>query len=85
MLSDKTKPAQPLKVAPAEPVWSKSVNEAGARRLFQRRGERAVFFAAGAGQRGNPVQVILRGFAVALFNLPKPVILPGLDVVGIGL
>jgi hypothetical protein len=27
----------------------------------------------------------LRGIAVALFDLPKPVILPGLDVVGIGL
>ena len=62
-----------------------SVNQAGAGRLFQRGGERAIFLAAGAGQRGDPVQMILRLIAVALFDLPQPVILPGLDVVRVGL
>src|SRR5260370_30234111 len=38
---------------------------------------RAIFLAAGAGQSGDPVQVILRRIAVALFDLPQPVILPG--------
>ena len=33
----------------------------------------------------DPVQVILRLLAVALFDLPQAVILPGLDVGGIGL
>ena len=36
-------------------------------------------------KRGDPVQVILRLLAVALFDLPQAVILPGLDVVGVGL
>src|SRR5262249_13197336 len=54
------------------------------RRLLQRSGERAVLFALRARERGDAVQVILRLVAVALFDLPQPVILPGLDVVGIG-
>src|SRR5258705_8593951 len=37
-----------------------SVNQAGAGRLFERSGERAIFLAVGAGERGDPVQVILR-------------------------
>src|SRR5436309_10012242 len=64
---------------------SRSVDEAGARRLLQRSGERAVLFALRARERGDATQVILRLVAVALFDLPQPVILPGLDVVGIGL
>src|SRR5258706_1354056 len=62
-----------------------SVNQAGAGRFFEGRGERAVFLAVGAGQSGDPVQVILRLLAVALFDLPQSVILPGLDVVRVGL
>src|SRR5436309_3711377 len=64
---------------------SRSVDEAGARRLLQRSGERAVLFALRARERGDATQVILRLVAVALFDLPQPVILPGLDVVGIDL
>src|ERR1700736_2708043 len=63
----------------------RSVNETSARRLFEGGGERAVFRAVGAAQLADPVQVILRGVAVALFPLPQPVILPGLDVVRVGL
>jgi hypothetical protein len=62
-----------------------SVNEAGAGRLFECCGERAIFLAVGTGQGGDPAQVILRLIAVALFDLPQPVILPGLDVVRVGL
>src|SRR5258706_6758291 len=62
-----------------------SVNQAGAGRFFEGRGERAVFLAVGAGQSGDPVQVILRLIAVALLDLPQSVILPGLDVVRVGL
>src|ERR1700753_3734318 len=61
------------------------VNEAGARLLFHGGGQRAIFFAVGADQRSDLVQVILRLFTVALFELPQTVILPGLDVVRIGL
>src|SRR5882672_5821318 len=63
----------------------RSVNEAGARRLFEGGGQRAIFLAAGAGQSGDPVQVILRLIAVALFDLPQPVILPGPHMIRIGL
>src|ERR1700682_4239980 len=62
-----------------------SVNEAGAGGLFECSGERAIFLAVGTSQGGNPVQVILRLISVALLDLPQPVILPGLDVVRIGL
>src|SRR5665647_1735107 len=62
-----------------------SVHEAGARRLLQRGGERAIFLAVGAGQCCNPAQMILRLIAVTLFDLPQSVILPGLDVAGVGL
>jgi len=62
-----------------------SVNEAGAGRFFEGRGERAIFLAVGAGQSGDPVQVILRLLPVALFDLPQSVILPGLDVVRVRL
>ena len=53
--------------------------------MFQRVGERLVFLAACAADRGDPAQVILRLVAVALFDLPQAVILPGLDMVRIGL
>src|SRR5260370_17928607 len=72
MLADKTKPAQPLKVAPAEPAWPKSVNEAGAGRLFKCCGERAVFLAVGAGQSRDPAQMILPLIPVTLFDPPQP-------------
>src|SRR3981189_148933 len=71
--------------APAKFVLPNSVNQSGARRFLHRFGERAVFFACRAGELGDLVQVILRLVAVALFDLPQAVILPGLDVVGIGL
>src|ERR1700680_3588899 len=84
MLADKTKPAQPLRAAPVERASPNSVNEAGAGRLFKCRGERAVFPVFGAGKSRDPAQMILRLIAVTLFDLPQSVILPGLDVVGIG-
>src|SRR5260370_7640002 len=62
-----------------------SVNQAGAGRLFERSGERAIFLAVGAGELGDPVQVILRLIAVALLDLPPTIILPGSAVVRIGL
>src|SRR3979411_363991 len=62
-----------------------SIDEAAAGRPFERCSERSIFLAAGAGQRGDPVQVILRLVAVALLDLPQSVILPGLDVVRVGL
>src|SRR6202165_1331127 len=74
-----------LRAAPAQRALPSSVNEAGAGRLFEGRGQRAIFLAVGAGQSGDPVQVILRRIAVALLDLPQPVILPGLDVVRVGL
>ena len=73
------------RIAPADGASRGSVDEAGAGRLFERRGQRAIFLAAGAGQGCDPVQVILRLVAVALFDLPQTVILPGLDVVRVGL
>src|SRR5260370_33873063 len=65
-------------------VSRKSVDETSAGRLFQSGSERTIFLAIGAGQSGDPAQVILRLIAVALFDLPQPVILPGLDVVRAG-
>src|ERR1700688_2457991 len=61
-----------------------SVNQTSARRLFEGGRERAVFLAVGAGQSRDPAQMILRLIAVTLFDLPQSVILPGLDVVGVG-
>jgi hypothetical protein len=60
------------------------VHEAGARRFFQRRRQRAIFLTVGPGQLGDLAQVILRLITIALFDLPEAVILPGLDVVRIG-
>src|SRR5580704_3802256 len=62
-----------------------SVNQTSARRLFEGGRERAVFLAVDASQSGDPAQMILRLVAVTLFDLPQSVILPGLDMVGIGL
>ena len=61
------------------------VDETGARRHFHRGRQRTIFGAAGARKLGNLVQMVLRLVAVALFELPQAVILPGLDVVRIGL
>src|SRR5882757_10081722 len=69
--------------APAKFVLPNSVNQSSARRFLHRFGERAIFFACRAGELGDLVQVILRLVAVALFDLPQTVILPGLDVVRI--
>src|SRR5258705_3335903 len=85
MLPDKTKPAQPSWLRRLILLLPNSVNEAGAGRLFQRCGERAIFLAVGAGQSCDPAEVILRGIAVALFDLPQAIILPGLDMVRVGL
>src|SRR5580704_11434454 len=63
----------------------KSVDESGARRLRRCCCRRAVFFAVGAGEQRDLAQVIFCLLAVALFKLPQPIILPGLDVVGVGL
>ena len=62
-----------------------SVDQSGARRLLQRCGERTIFVAAGAGEPGDAVQVVLRLIAVALFDLPEAVILPGAHVGRVGL
>ena len=58
----------------------RSVDEAGARRLGDRVGERAIFGAVGADQHRDPVQVILGLLTIALLELPQTVILPGADV-----
>src|SRR6202035_649162 len=59
-----------LGAAPVERMSPNSVNEAGACRLFQCCGERAIFSAISAAQFADPGQVILRLIAVALFELP---------------
>src|SRR4051812_29913368 len=59
------------------------IDESRPGRLVECRGERAIFGAVGAGERGELVQVILRLFAVALLELPESIVLPGADVVGI--
>src|SRR6516162_7606445 len=59
------------------------VEEAGAGRLFQRLGQRPIFIAIGAANRGDPLEMVFHLLAVALLELPKPVILPGADVVGV--
>jgi hypothetical protein len=51
-------------------LWMASVDEAGVGRLVQRGGERATLVAAGADKLDNPIQVILRLIAIALFELP---------------
>src|SRR5271169_896746 len=63
---------------------SRLVDEAGASRLFERRRQRAIFRTVGAGQSGDPAQVVLGLLAVALFELPQPVILPGSHMVRVG-
>src|ERR1700756_679060 len=82
MLRDKAKPAQPVKVVPEYcrtfgATRRKSVDEAGARRLLECRGERAVFAGVGAGEHRDLLQVIFGLLAVALFELPEAVILTG--------
>src|SRR5580700_2715027 len=71
--------------APAEQAAPGSIYEAAAGRLFQGCCERAIFLAVGAGQCRDPAQMVLRLVAVALFDLPQPIILPGLDMVRVGL
>src|SRR6185369_8828176 len=62
-----------------------SINQAGAGRLFERRGERAIMLAIGPANRGDPAQMVLRLLAIALFDLPQAVILPGQHMVRVGL
>src|SRR5438105_3867865 len=67
-----------LSAAPDEsrsPGSRNSVNQSGARRLLECGCERPIFLAAGTGERGDPVEVILRLITVALFELPQAVIL----------
>src|SRR6516165_7928207 len=59
------------------------VDEAGAGRLFQRLGQRPIFIAIGAANRGDPLEMVLRLFAVTLLDLPKTVIIPGQHMVWI--
>src|ERR1700760_1935008 len=65
--------------------FGRLVDETRARRHFHGGRQRTIFGAAGARKLGNPVQMILRLVAVALFELPQAIVLPGLDVVGVGL
>src|SRR6516162_2145662 len=60
------------------------VDEAGAGRLFQRLGQRPIFIAIGAANRGDPLKMVFRLIAIALLDLPKAVIVPGQDMVRIG-
>src|SRR3954465_14769238 len=59
------------------------IDESRSGRLVERGGERTIFGAVGAGERGELVEVILRLLAVALLELPEAIILPGADVVRI--
>ena len=92
MLPDKTKPAQPRRLCRCFADWFGEIR----RRILSRRGRCPAAFRAprrasdirsldGAGELGDLVQVILRLIAVALFELPQAVILPGPHVVRIGL
>jgi len=63
---------------------SGSINQAGAGRFFQGGGQRPIFRAFGAANRGYSAQVILRLIAVTLFDLPQTIILPGQHVVRVG-
>ena len=47
------------------------VDEAGAGRLFQRLGQRPIFIAIGAANRGDPLEMVFRLIAAALFDLPR--------------
>src|ERR1700738_105642 len=58
-----------------------SINEAGAGRIFERGGQGPVLLTVGSANRSDPAQMILRLIAVALFDLPQAVILPGQDMV----
>src|SRR5438045_4171828 len=63
--------------AEVEPLRTGSVDEAGTGRLVQRGLQRTVFLAVGARKLADLAQVIFRLLAVALFELPQPIILPG--------
>src|ERR1700759_3989775 len=71
--------------APSNPEFGRSVDEASARRLVERHRQRLVFGAVAAADLLDAAEVILGGFAIALFKLPQAVILPGADVVRVGL
>lgn len=53
--------------------------------MGQRGGQRLILGAVAARERFDLGEVVLRLFAVALFDLPQAVILPGADVVRIRL
>src|SRR5262249_24050505 len=63
----------------------RSVGEAGAGRAFESRSRGAIFAGGGAGELRDLLQVIFGLLAVALFELPQAVILPGPYMVRIGL
>src|SRR5579862_2234703 len=67
------------------PSLSGSVDEAGACGLVEGHRERLVLGAIGAANLLDAAEVILGGFAVALFELPQSVVLPGADMVRVGL
>src|SRR5580698_3633954 len=78
------KPAQ--SAAPVNTGRSlQSVNEAGACRLVEGHRQRLVFGATGAADLLDAAEVILGGFAIALFELPQAVILPGADMIRVRL
>src|SRR4029077_6191057 len=81
MLLEKSKPAHPA--GPCRCL--KSVDEASTRRLVERHRKRFVFGAIGAADLADAAQVVLSGLAVALLELPESVILPGANMVRIGL
>src|SRR5262245_61358359 len=62
-----------------------SINQPGARWLLKGRRQRAIFLAGSSADLRDPRQVILRLIAVALLDLPEPIILPRQHMVRIGL
>src|SRR6516165_6357692 len=78
--------AQAFRPAPETSFKSiRSVDQTSAGRLIERQSERLVFGAFTAANLLDSAQVILGLLTVALFELPQPVILPGPNVVRIGL
>jgi class 3 adenylate cyclase len=60
-----------------------SINETGAEGLFQRVRQRPILRAVGSADRSDPAKMIRRLLAVALFDLPQTVIIPGQHMVRI--
>src|SRR5579871_1709002 len=75
----------PRFAADAKPNSSALIHQRRSGRLLERGFERAIFGAVSAADRGDAAQMIFRLFAVALLDLPEAVIIPGQNVVRIGL